>query len=166
MTPQAFYNKLYQIVSATPLPFDCGTLCGGACCRDTEPDSGMYLFPREEQLYTAKDSWASLCDTDFFYQKGTCAKLLQCPGRCNRNKRPLACRIFPLVPYIKDGACRVVMDPRAKWMCPLTTLSLDDLAPEFVHQVKAAARLLCAYRETRLFLKAQSRLIDEFYQEP
>ena len=69
----------------TPLRSDCGQLCGAACCQpDEDGQGGMYLFPGEEALLPGAG--------------GDFAPIYTCDGRCAREERPLACRIFPITP--------------------------------------------------------------------
>ena len=47
-----------KLKSVTPLKKDCGRVCGAACCRSPEgEETGMLLFPGEEELYAGKDGW-------------------------------------------------------------------------------------------------------------
>lgn len=82
----------------TPLKRDCGTLCGGACCRSLEGEAtGMLLFPGEEDDYVGLEGW-QLTET----KQGW---LVSCPGTCDRSIRPLACRIFPCCRYSVRMVC-------------------------------------------------------------
>ena len=122
----------------------------------------MYLFPFEEEMYTSLPSWASISETDFEYDKGKFAPLFSCDGVCDRNLRPLSCRIFPLTPYIaKDGELEVIVDPRANGMCPLSSLYVEDFEPDFVKAVEKVGKLLLENAETKKFLEAFSRILDD-----
>ncbi len=47
-TRRKTYKRLYRLFDrATPLPVDCGAVCGKACCAGDEK-TGMLLFPGEE----------------------------------------------------------------------------------------------------------------------
>ena len=161
------YLQIYRLFdSATPLKFDCGKLCGSACCEGD--DSGMYLFPGEESVYNLlHPDWAKVEKSDFTYEfqgKTKNVSLLVCGGECDRYVRPLACRIFPLTPYLeKDGKLTVIMDPRAKSICPISReLEEDELDAKFVRQVKKAFLPLMKNEEFRAFMKAYSEYLDEF----
>lgn len=158
-----FYSQIYSALgSNTPLKGDCGRACNKACCEGDKDGDGMYLFPHEECMYSSLPDWASISETDFEYKKGAFAPLFSCDGVCDRALRPLACRIFPLTPYItKDGTLCVVVDPRAKSMCPLSALYVSDFDPDFVKSVEAVAKLLADNAETKEFLEAFSRLLDD-----
>lgn len=161
---KAFYTKLYKMLEdITPLSVDCGELCDGACCAVTDEITGMYLFPGEEVLYKNLPEWAEIHDTDFTYDGGKEINLFTCTGTCDRRKRPLSCRIFPLVPYAKRGEdLKIVMDVRGRGMCPLATaMKVEDLSPEFVQAVTKAMKMCMLVRETREFLYALSDSLDE-----
>lgn len=76
-----------------------------------------------------------------------------CPGSCNREERPLSCRLFPLLPLIgEDGEIRVVTDLRAKAVCPLARQGKSALDPAFIEAVREAGKLLAQSEEQALFL--------------
>ena len=164
MRPESVYSMVYRLLDdVTPLPADCGKLCGGACCEDNEAGTGMYLYPYEINMFTDEPDWCTLTATlDKYDDRGTLI-LLECDGTCERHRRPFACRIFPLAPYLNDGKLTIVVDPRAKGMCPLSTgIRLSDYRPEFLENVKKAARILYKFKECRAFMEYQSRLMDEW----
>lgn len=104
----------YLLENRTPLAVDCGQVCGHACCRcQGDEPCGMRLFPGEEALLRETEGMTLLPA-----EGGT---LLVCGGRCRRSERPLACRLFPLFPYLDaaTGRIRAVYDPRAYRVCPL-----------------------------------------------
>ncbi len=160
-----FYNKIYSAIgSLTPLRGDCGRACNKACCEGDKDGDGMYLFPGEEKMYSTVPAWASISETDFEYSENLFAPLFSCDGVCEREMRPLACRIFPLTPYIaKNGDLKVIVDPRANGMCPLSPLHTDDFSPEFVKAVSSVGEILCENPLTKQFLISFSRMIDDIY---
>ena len=114
MDAKKIYKHLYKLLEkATPIGVDCGQLCNGACC-EGDGETGMYLFPFEEQMYNGTEEWLEIYDSDFIF-KGKPVKIAICNGTCNRKKRPLSCRIFPL--FKIDGELK--NDPRAVHVCPL-----------------------------------------------
>lgn len=138
----------------TPLKSDCGRLCGAACCRSAEgEETGMLLFPGEEALYAADPTWR-LKETE----RGT---LAFCGGRCRREERPLACRIFPLLPVIRDGAVKVAADQRARAVCPLLKQGIRGMDPAFTEAVREAGRMLAKVPEERAFLEKLTEEQDE-----
>lgn len=165
MNSKRLYTLAYEIMGeATPVKADCGELCDKACCRDDgEEVTGMYLFPEENVMFRNMPEGMKLYDTDFEYDYGRYADLITCGGVCQRSRRPLACRIFPLTPYLtKEGELKIITDPRGKGMCPLAkTMAPEELDGEFVSAVRRTANLLMKNRQARLFIEALSRQIDE-----
>lgn len=119
------------VADITPLAEDCGRICGAACCRSLPgEETGMALFPGEEALFEGAAGF-TLRRTDW-------GILLVCSGTCDRATRPLACRVFPLVPLWRDGEIRVAVDAGARAVCPLRRLS--ECRADFVEAVRAAGR--------------------------
>ena len=84
-----------KLKSVTPLKRDCGRVCGAACCRSPEnEETGMLLFPGEEEAYRGKEGWT--------IRETAMGPMAVCPGHCDRDERPLACRLFPLLPVIRE----------------------------------------------------------------
>lgn len=165
---KTFYTKLYKMLEdVTPLTVDCGKLCDGACCAVTDEVTGMYLFPGEVVMYNPMPVWGELHDNDFEYDGGKKISLFTCPGSCDRSLRPLACRIFPLVPYAKRGEkLKIVMDIRGRGMCPLASaMKIEDLDPLFVERVTSAMNLCMKVRETREFIYSLSEILDELEED-
>lgn len=167
MNSAYIYLQIYRLFDkTTPLKFDCGKLCNSACCEGDE--SGMYLFPGEDSVYRLLNcDWATIEKSDFTYSHNGKTKnvpLLVCKGKCDRYERPLACRIFPLTPYVgKDGKLQVIMDPRAKSVCPIAKeLDMDELPEAFSKRVKKAFLPLMKNAEFRAFMKTYSEYLDEF----
>ena len=146
---QAAREKLKTL---TPLNTDCGRLCGALCCASLEGDeTGMLLFPGEEDFYEEKEGWR-------FVPAGK-DLLLICPGRCEREERPLACRIFPLIPVLtEDGGIAVRTDERARALCPLARQGKRGMNPAFVESVREIGELLAEDPRQRTFLR---RLTEE-----
>ena len=144
----------------TPMLRDCGALCGAACCHtDEDGQGGVYLFPGEDAL---------LMDCDWVVQilPGGFAPVMMCNGSCDRRKRPLGCRIFPLSPVRgKGGRWTVRMDARARAMCPLTGSGIGGLNPDFVRAVRDALRMIAADPEGDAFLE-QWHALEEEYRKP
>ena len=81
----------------TPMTRDCGKMCDAACCQpDGDGQGGVYLFPGEEELL-GDIGWGKVIE-DKRTLGGKKARMLICNGPCSRQKRPLACMIFPLTP--------------------------------------------------------------------
>jgi hypothetical protein len=146
------------LMDMTPLAFDCGKRCTAACCQGGEED-GMLLFPDEERYY--KDcSWAGITQDRL-------GKRLICCGKCPRENRPLACRIFPLVIKVsgqEDGISKanIIMDVRAWPVCPLMESGRKGLKTEFVSAVRDAAGHLLREDKHRVFLFLLSKELNEY----
>ena len=143
-----------KLKSVTPLKKDCGRVCGAACCRSPEgEETGMLLFPGEEELYAGKDGW--------IIRETAAGPMVICPGECERDERPLACRIFPLLPVIRDGAVKVAADQRARAVCPLLKQGIRGMDPAFTEAVREAGRMLAEVPEERAFLEKLTEEQDE-----
>ena len=111
----------------------------------------MLLFPGEEEAYIGKAGWA--------IRETAIGLLVICPGSCERNERPLACRLFPLLPVAdRNGELRAVTDLRAKAVCPLARQGKSAMNPAFIEAVKEVGTLLAEEKEQAVFLK---RLAEE-----
>ncbi len=161
------YLQLYRLFdNVTPVPVDCGQLCSKACCKGD--DSGMFLFPGEQKVFSLlSPDWIRIENTDFKYTyngKNYNTPIALCSGSCDRYQRPLACRIFPLTPYInKDGVLEIITDPRGKGICPMAkAFYIADFNPAFVRNVKKAFTLLAKNKQFYAFLQEFSRYLDEF----
>lgn len=159
------YLQLYRLFDEiTPIKADCGKLCNNSCCKGE--DSGMYLFPGEENVYDLLNpAWASIEQSDLTYtfnNRENEVPIIFCSGKCDRYQRPLACRIFPLTPYInKDGKLEIIIDPRGKPICPLAkSLYLDEFDYSFLKNVQRAFNLLSKNKRVYKFLEEYSRQID------
>ena len=144
------------LADVTPLRRDCGKACGAACCApDADGQGGMLLFSGEEALYDPLPAGYAL-QLDDTVLKGM--RLLTCNGRCDRSMRPLACRMFPLIPVLQkiDGRerLRVMIDPRAFAVCPLSESGLRGLDQQFSHAVLESARVLCLCEEHKAYFRA------------
>ncbi|MBQ8683846.1 MAG: hypothetical protein IJ518_04965 [Clostridia bacterium] len=153
--PEAIERARALLEEITPLAEDCGQVCDGRCCQATAESVGMLLFPGEEALPM---------DEGFRLQPaeggGT---LLTCAGHCDRALRPLACRMFPLFPYVgEDGRVRAVYDPRGWRLCPLVRECAHvPLQREFVRAVRRAGRILMEDPACAAFLRQNSAEIRE-----
>ncbi len=138
------YNKnLFRAMEilerVTPLKNkNCGKLCGACCCKGSEND-GMYLFPGEYELLLGEQGFSFLdCEGNFGQP------MLVCRGQCDRKKRPLACRFFPLFPLAVEHNSEVkiipIPDPRAS-ICPLLSQEYN-ISKQFYRSVRLAGKYL------------------------
>ncbi len=150
-TAAALYRRLYRLFDGvTPLKTDCGVLCGAACCKG-DGKTGMRLFPGEETSLPAAET--------------PDGRFALCCGACEREARPLACRIFPFFPIPdKNGRIAVQADPRAVNLCPLArqaqAVAFDR---RFLRRVKKAGVLLAKEPECLAFLRETAAEFEEIY---
>ena len=150
----------------TPLKINCGKLCGGACCQpspDDDGENGMLLFPGEEAFYAEPIEGMPfhLADDNTLFEGG---KRFVCEGKCSREHRPLACRIFPLRMRMEADQQHVTaeIDPRAWCVCPLLEQGgLRAMSQDFTKAVEAAGNLLCQHEQMREALRNEQLLLDE-----
>lgn len=90
--------------------------------------------------------------------------IAMCQGYCDRYQRPLACRIFPLTPYLdKSGHMDIIVDPRAKGVCPMAKgFYLEDFDAVFIKNIKKAFSLLMKNKQFKAFMVEYSKYLDEF----
>ena len=143
------------VKNVTPLPADCGELCGARCCQGSEED-GVLLLPGEEKL--------------LFLSPGLKKKrsengrpYVSCSGKCVRAFRPFLCRIYPLGILWEKGRIRVVADPRAKRTCPLLLVPAY-ISPEFIASVRRAGEILVQDPDGRAFLRDFTRELREYHR--
>lgn len=163
MKTEEFYLHIYKsLENVTPIKKDCGVLCGGICCKDEEEKSGMLLFPGEERILKNKGYEIELSHCEYGVDKT--APILFCSGRCNRKIRPLACRIFPLVPYKKEGKpLKLIMNPLAKNMCPLArSLKVSQLEPLFVKNVYKVMIRIMKLRDGEDYISMLTEISDTY----
>lgn len=149
-------SKAYKIIGdLTPLKTDCGRLCNAACCKGDD-ETGMLLFPGEDKLYEN--------DPDFAVTKTIYGvPLLICRGKCERSKRPLSCRIFPLAIISKNGIIKVIPDPRSKPVCPLYRSAVNQrLDRDFVSAVKNVGKLLSESKDMCAFFEMTAEQCREY----
>ncbi len=121
----------------------------------------MLLFPGEEVLFTNKQGF-EIIDTDYVLPSGFVVKLLLCNEACQRDERPLACRIFPLMGFVaEDGEIEVKIDPRAVIVCPLAMVGLEEgITTEFILKVKKTFEILMKDPRCEEFIKIMTAQLD------
>jgi Fe-S-cluster containining protein len=93
------YRQVYSLLEIAVIKnYDCGRLCGAKCC-SSENKRGIYLYPFEEVMFDQSEPWLEWkVHRQKWYDLPTgISKLyfLTCKGSCERNKRPIQCRIYP-----------------------------------------------------------------------
>ena len=141
---------------------DCGKLCDKICCKGDK--AGMLLFPGEEIIF--KEIRGFYIEK-IEYMDTLGINLLLCDGLCNRNMRPLACRIFPAAPNAdENNSVTVQPDIRGRRMCPIYDLKHVD--KNFIEAVEKAFELLSKNEKIFSFMKLISDEIGElkrFYKK-
>jgi len=140
------------LADVTPLPFDCGTLCGHRCCTDFGPDEGVYLIPGELPLFDGTEDftrWQFHATREYEFapsweRRFDAVPFLQCTRLCDRTKRPFECRTYPLLPYLRpDGELEMRYSFLAQGLCPLPErYRVDELDPAFVEAARQAWTVL------------------------
>ena len=134
--------------------FDCGKLCSGLCCKG-DNDTGMWLFPQEEELYKDNPNFTiKETDGNFGYN------MIICNGTCDRRVRPLACRIYPFYPKIDGNKISVIKDLRGISSCPILK---DKLKPDlkFLRNMRKATRYLIRNEETKNYILNMQQEIED-----
>lgn len=149
MKKENVLKSCYSVLGKyTPLDFDCGKLCGGKCCGGDD-NTGMLLFPGEEALIDPNINVIS--DDSGNY-------IAVCNGTCDRRKRPLACRIYPLFPIIIEEKgqeyIKTEFDRRAD--CPLTRGEIK-ISRRFCKAVRRVGKYLLLNDETAEFYRGLCR---------
>ena len=146
------------IGESTPLCSDCGALCGAACCEsDGDGQGGVDLLPGEKDL-VGDAEWMEIS-----HDPSMDTEMIVCTAMCEREKRPVLCRVFPLCPVIgRNGKWTVRMDARARAMCPLTRGGVRGLDPEFVRGCMRAVRILAEEPDGADFLRRWAEIEAEF----
>ncbi len=138
------YLAIYRLLNyITPLNYDCGRLCGAACCLSDAEDMVIYLLPGEESVFTGKEDWLEWdydLAEDYDFPDSWFGKIwyVRCKTApvCNREFRPLQCRFFPLTPHLcEDGTLRLIRYPNElPYTCPLLE-EKTELEPRFIKSV-------------------------------
>ena len=150
------YRAIYRLLDrVSPMPFDCGSICGAACCmideldREEGLDMGMYLMPGEDKIHNKKDPWLSWethsseeydfppsFQGDMFFVK------CRGPAHCKRALRPLQCRTFPLKPILTDPEETAPENLfYREGGCPLVLIYNNDALPYCCPLIEGNARL-------------------------
>ena len=163
-TKWALLRRAYALLEdSTPLKYDCGKLCGGACCKadtvSSETVGGMSLLPYEDTLIGGCEGFDVKDIAD--------GKVLICSGKCERMFRPFACRIFPYYARIdeKTGSISLRLDPRSVNVCPIATKQRGTRHSVYFHRnAVRAVRLLMKDEDFKKELIKTSMFCDGLYE--
>ncbi len=161
MDKRILYRKAYRMLDdITPLKIDCGLLCKSRCCRG-DSNMGMVMFPGEYGVFSEKQEFLR---TRRENMNGSEVLFGTCTGRCDRKYRPLSCRIYPLVPvFDARGNLTVIMDPRARYTCPLVSGSLGlKISPMFKRRVCRIFKLLCGDSDIKKHISVLTSVIESY----
>ena len=153
----ACIKKAYEFLeNVTPVKFDCGKICNKKCCKGNDND-GMLLFPGEEELFSDNSNF------EIYYDSRYECTAIRCKGFCNRNERPLSCRIFPYLIYTdeKSGNHAVAPDIRALDFCPLL-IEKYDFDRKFLRALRLASHKLCENTEISDFIQKITKKLTDF----
>ncbi len=149
-------KRAYEYLDrVTPLKYDCGRLCGKACCKG---EGEIWLLPNELKLFEAKDGF------EIKHFEGEYN--LKCTALCDKDRtvRPFCCRIFPYFPIVQKAGdrlkIRLICDPRGTSFCPMARGEVK-CTPDFARAVRKAVRLLCTEKEYFEFFLRQGQVLDE-----
>ena len=128
------YKAIYRLLDrVSPVPFDCGELCGCACCLPEGDDLGIYLLPGEEKIFTGCEEWLTWNyddAEDYEFPDSWHGKVpficCNTPPVCDRSMRPIQCRTYPVAPHLMTGddsseekLILILSDIDAPYICPL-----------------------------------------------
>ncbi|HPF56140.1 MAG TPA: hypothetical protein PLV03_06335 [Clostridiales bacterium] len=148
------WEKAYALLDdLTPIQADCGELCNKQCCKGGDED-GMILFPYEKEFLDGQ-RFLKFSEKDGF-------ETAVCKGRCKREWRPMACRIYPFVPVFKGDSIEVQPDPRATYICPLVLHGGEYIDPAFIQAVKEAFAVLAELPGFEEFMKQYDAMLDGY----
>lgn len=156
MKKETLLKTCYSLLrNVTPLDSDCGKICDGKCCKG-DNKTGMLLFPGEEGL---------IDNTMEIIANETGDKVAVCNGKCDRNKRPLACRIYPLFPVIKndDGNEYIETEFDRRADCPLLNGEYK-ITRRFDKAVKRVGKYLLLNSETAEYYRKLSEEMAEYIE--
>lgn len=155
-------ERAYSLTNnTTPCRFDCGTLCGAVCCNNlslTDNNSGMHLLPYEKEYLQSKKA------NGYEYVPSEDGYMLDCGGKCIRDQRPFACRIFPYYAKFDGNSIIIKKDIRAASVCPLLTNEKTKRANIFfIRNMKKAIRILIENDDFYSDLKKTADFVDSLY---
>lgn len=168
-------KRFYELLSVPMIDFDCGKLCapknGGfpVCCENE--DVVPVLF-HEEYKYHWKNGrfWKRMPPItkeikEFIEESEDYYVFAKCPGvaKCDREKRSLNCRTFPLEPYLdKKGEITGLAYADARQVnCPLIGKPMTIFNPDFMRNaITFWGEMFALYPEEKEMYMDESRKRD------
>ena len=150
-------KKAYEFLeNVTPLKYDCGKICNKKCCKGNDKD-GMLLFPGEEELFCDNEKF------DMYYDDRYDSMAVRCNAPCERNERPLSCRIFPYFIYSdeKSGKLSAAPDIRALDFCPLLAEKYV-FDRKFLRSLRIVSMKLADNQEISDFIRKITKKLTDF----
>lgn len=169
------FEQAYRLLDTPAFEGNCGELCGSLCCKEYEPGVGMYLLPGEECMFTGREPWLTwkyqlAGKHDFPPEWKGLVQFVMCRGTCPRDRRPIQCRTFPLMPYLDESGKNLTMrldSLTGSLICPLVREPEKHVVrPEFEARALEAWQILLKDPLIRLDVAAQSRRLDEDMAAP
>ena len=188
------YKAIYRLLDrVSPVPFDCGELCGCACCLPEGDDLGIYLLPGEEKIFTGCEKWLTWNyddAEDYEFPDSWHGKVpficCNTPPVCDRSMRPIQCRTYPVAPHLLSGddvseekLILILSDIDAPYICPLieeNSVSVsgcddngddnDDLELQNIKTVSETGRLSGDLKLDERFLKATYTVWKHLIKDP
>jgi hypothetical protein len=166
--------RAYKLLDeVTPLAADCVRLCGAVCCTEWERGAGMYLLPGEEVMFDRTEDWLAWQehkteDYDLCPDWRDPVYFVCCRGVCPRDRRPFACRTFPVTAYLSPGgALELRLDGAAIPVCPLVRGGdIGLLDRRFLARARLAWEELIKDPRIRDHVEWESRRLDNQAGEP
>lgn len=168
------WERVYRLLNeVTPLTVDCGRLCGAICCTEWEKGVGMYLLPGEEVMFSRDEDWLvwqeqSTEEYEFCPSWRGTFYFVRCRGTCPRDKRPFACRTFPVSAYLSpEGTLELRLESAAVPICPLVKAGdINLLDRRFLVRARLAWEELLKDPLIRDNVEWESRRLDRIEGEP
>lgn len=133
----------------------------------------MYLLPGEEVMFDRTEEWLvwqehSTEVYEFCPSWRGPVYFVFCRGVCPRDRRPFACRTFPVTPYLSpDGALELRLEAEAIPVCPLVKAGdISLLDRRFLVRARLAWEELLKDPLIRDHVEWESRLQDRRADEP
>ncbi len=133
----------------------------------------MYLLPGEEVMFNGNEEWLvweehSTEEYEFCPVWSGTFYFVRCFGTCPREKRPFACRVFPVSPYLKPGGdLELRLDKAAALLCPLVKAGdIRLLDRRFLTRARLAWEELLRNPLIREDVEWESRRLDRWGREP